>query len=565
MKLVDRELEARLRRRVRAALRASRTLWREYRRNRRVLGTRANPLWLFAVIPIILIGVFATESLAMAALLLALYGMASAAFRAAMFAQALLVSNDVAVLAHYPVSDADVFAIVWRKTMRKSVWTLVYFATFYVVAAGRSGRPALLLAALLAAGLQWLCVLSLSLLIASYVSQPKALLLAIGFGLAGVVVFFTFPHPLRIAPGLSTVILVVTPPGWVSHAFYSGLLEGNLLSLIGLAPALILAARLPAQLRHLRERHEAVEFDIAAFGSAATQEARPELDAPDGLDRGLGPLPAPGAASRPESAADAVTTAILRRHFLEPRGWLRKGVIEWIVARWIPARDDAVVEFLLGSEPSWTKRWKLAAAAVLLAVGVSYLKPTWSETALVWTGVFATLVAVPVVGGKWPGLELARLGYLASPRHAAFPISFGQMARVLYTASLARTLAWGPIVVGLAAHYAWRQGADANLGMSMGLRIVYAFLTALPILVAVRISSGTLDMNGVDIGAAFRAWPIIAGFLGFAVAGFYFFSRYRDYTVLPPVAMLVVPFAALWLYRLAYDRGRIDLLCNARE
>ena len=376
MKLIDRELESRLRQRVRSALRASRALWSEYRRNRRLFGTQCSPTWLFGIVPILLIAAFARESLPVVAMALALYGVASAALRAATFPQALLASRDVAVLAHYPVSDADAFDLVWRKAFRRSFWTLAYFATFYGVSTGHSGRAELLPVALAAAVLQWLCVLSLALFLAAHVSPSKAM---------------------------------------------------------------------------------------------------------------------------------------------------------------------------------------------LLAVGLSYLVPAWSPALLVWVGLAATAIAVPVIGGNWPGLELVRVGYLASPRYAVFPIAFAQMARAIYAAALVRTLAWGPIVVGLAAHYAWRDGGDPNVGASAGLRAVYTFLTALPILVAVRISSGTVDMNAVDLGAAFRAWPIVLGAIGFAIAAFHFFTRSRHYAVLPPLAMFVIPLVALWLYRFAYDRGRIDLLRNAKE
>jgi hypothetical protein len=122
-------LARKIRKLSRERLRASKTLWMEYKRIRRSgLSRIRQRLGLIGLIyPVAILWVFVQRSDRKAPLLLlTLYSVASVFGHANALSNALYRSGDLAFFMHVPVTDEQFFKYEWRRFLRSSLWVWFY-------------------------------------------------------------------------------------------------------------------------------------------------------------------------------------------------------------------------------------------------------------------------------------------------------------------------------------------------------------------------------------------------------------------------------------------------------
>jgi len=141
----SKSLARKIKRLSREQLRASKTLWNEYKRIRRSgLRRIRQHLGLIGLIYLaVIFGVFVRHSGRKAPLLLlALYCAASVLGRANALSNALYRSGDLAFFMHAPVTDAQFFEYEWRRFLKSSllVWFYSLLAFGYLALTLNPGR-----------------------------------------------------------------------------------------------------------------------------------------------------------------------------------------------------------------------------------------------------------------------------------------------------------------------------------------------------------------------------------------------------------------------------------------
>src|SRR4051812_21562564 len=125
MSLRARGLERRLRRSVKSAVRASGTLWGEFRQVRKRRRQNLHmPGWMGRILVLVWIGfVFGTQrrpAEVLAAVIL-LWAVGMSFLRAVQLRAALYLSPALGVYKYLPISDMDVFRLQWRSFLQLAI------------------------------------------------------------------------------------------------------------------------------------------------------------------------------------------------------------------------------------------------------------------------------------------------------------------------------------------------------------------------------------------------------------------------------------------------------------
>jgi len=558
-------LEASLRRRVRAELRASRELWREYKRNRRSFSrqTRLEPFIRFLVpIALAAIALAGTSAPALVLAALTLYATGSAFLRAASLLQGLHGSTDLNVLAHYPCSDDDLLRLQWRRFHRSSLWLLYTFAVVYLVLGAGGGPAALALSAGLAL-VHWLGTLGVSAALAAW--RPAWPLPFLGKALcllsAAPVVFGKALGPLlEGSPGLGFLAL---PTGWASFAFRNGIVLGEPWALAAALPAAALAALVPLAGRRFLRTYSVGGLVYPAAPTAELileQMVQNEMVRRSEYDPAVVESPELKPALREElrrSIPEFMEGRVLEGGFLRAPDWTRGGPLERAFAALLSPRERAAADFLLGGGMSWTRSWILSAVfAALGSLGVLLLGGP-----VPWVVVSAgALMALPLLAGTWPAFHTVPTGGVFMPLHALYPLGYWQMSSLKFRAALVRGLAWAPLAFGFAVLIGAWPGTWIEGGPVLALKALAVYAASVPVFAIFRFSEGTNDTERPGCLGAFLFLPIILTVLAAAAGAILLFVPELGFWKVGLPLLALPPFLAWALYGLLYTRCRVDLL-----
>ena len=439
---VDNAAVARLRTRVRAAIKACPALTAErkrVRRNRPTFPAVGRTLFGFGGIATLLSDPVATGALPRAADLFHTWVLAITALRAQ---EIISLSRDPAQLAvpyALPVTDDAVFAAHQRIVTRHSLWIAGDAAVFAGLVATFNPRSAAgWLAVPLFIVAHWATALALGRALAlfprvvPFVSGGTIMLL-----LAAIATLLTENRYalLQIFGPVFPALSSLTPPGWIQNAFVHAISNSswNAVALIA-ALAAGAAAALPVLRRRLRAR-----FDLdAAFGTAddpAPQFAAPEETAPNA------DVPAVNVAN---------VAARLRHELDQPRGMrlFARGYLERWVVRLLLGRQRGVLDYLESDGVAWDRGWVIGLICVLVTrlVQTQLAADAMLVAGCIGTGIVA-LWTLPLLGGTWRALNAHPSERVHLAVAALHPVGFSAMVSTMLAVNVLRIAIAGPLFV----------------------------------------------------------------------------------------------------------------------
>jgi hypothetical protein len=547
-----------IRKLAREKLRASNALWKEYKRARPSILDRIRKrlglIGLFYLAAILM--VLAQHGGPKAPLvLLALYSAATVVGRSNALFNTLYRSRDLAFFMHMPVTDKHFFRYAWRQFLKSSLWVWFYsFLAFgYLTVISKAGTIGWT-AAVIASTLQWLLIVSLVVtaeLLAP--SWPKA---KIGLPLY-LLTFGAIFVPESWAT-LAWRALLPLPTAWIPHIFELAVLNHESGSLYLVIPIVLFLVSLPLTSRRLRESYPIVAptYPLASNAVADVKRDDDEISLVREEDW----------QSRSTKATSnlRVTPAHLRG-----LDWSSSGWIESLAGHLLNEREKKSADFLCGGHLGlWSDLWRLGlkiAATGVVALLLPKLFAVWIGIAI---GAVASSFALPVIGGRWEGMQLVTLSGTVRPACAGIPLSYTEMSRVLAKINLLRYAAWLPIFLVYGALLAWRLQMAPLLGIKVAAEVLLILISFQPILIVGRHSYGTNDTKRLNLHSIVAISVIGSIGIAYAVCLTIVFIA----TEWAPEGSRVVPaFVAatgmffcsllIWFcYRLFYNRGRLDTL-----
>lgn len=551
MKLRNRPLERRLWKRIRGEIRRSRDLRKEFKKVRKSYPSRlrtGSSLFSLWILPLFLVSNVFTAGRRPDACLLALSLLvgAAACFLATSFRANLYWSTDVYVLSHYPVSDHDFFRRQWNKLLRASLWIPLTTAFVFLGVIWISQGPPLSPGQwLMTGGLclsQWILMLGLALFTAKRLLHIRLDL--VGFALIGLAILalvssrYVSTMADQIWPWLS-----VFPPVWINYAFLEGVIGNNLTILVLAIPAVCVIPLFPGLYRSFRETY--TPGDVI-FGVLPSADIVRDMIA--------------------ESQPVSVTgSGFLERGQLLTHRWTGVSLMETLCFKWLDRREQDLAAFLTGETLSWSSRWQKAAliaiaSTLLLTVSVKY---AWLAVA---GYAISTMMAAPVLGGGWRGIEPVQWGPLSGPLHGNYPVGFWELSRVMLKVNVIRILFWAGVVLVIAALLGWKLLHAPGASAVLAGRGLFILLAIQPFFIGGRLIGNTSGESRITWRSFLVATALLAFFL-VMVAGSVCLLAGRHLSIQGLGLVLVtVPSLLAWgLCGWVYTHARYDLLHQMRS
>ncbi len=543
MNLRDRPFEKSLWARVRRELRASPSLWKEYRRTRPGLRRYIPDNWVMVLV-LFGLGAGVTSSLLEASqepgpalAVIAFWFLGSVGFHTRWWFTTLYDGAAVMVLYHLPLTDAEVFRVRWRATWRKAVaWVPVYSGAGVALAMFCAESKASWLILFLLPGLHYVLALALALHLAAWRPNWSRVCL-VGYAVSVSIVYGWKDLAGWVEP-MVRAAWWVPPAGWLNYALVSPVVNGDWLALGLLIPIVAILVATPISWRRLRDGCQLGEPTIAA------DQPTPDESSPAG--RRLGPT----------ELADSVRdgTSLQPSASIADAGWLERWVYRW----WTP-RERVVAEFFAPQQPGWSLMFRRMIWLFLPALAVLLLF-AHHHGFIVFIAILApAFTAVPVLGGYWPGFEKRPAGGQYSPMFAGYPIGFGEALRLILKANSLRLAVAAPFLLALGAAASWRITGSVAEGLTIGFKALALYCTALPLIGVLRFSESTNDTNRLSLTRVCLLVPFIPTLIG---GGAVVFMAETVKIVLLGLAIgagssLVLTSA----YNRGWAKGRFDLLC----
>jgi len=488
-------------------------------------------------------------------LMLTLYCTATVFGRSMRFETALYRSLDLAFFMHMPVTDRQFFDYQWARFFRASLVVWFCAATVFGLLVFRHSpwSMAHFTAALAAATLQWLVVVALC--VALYMLPRRLIDMQIGIPLY-VLTFASIFFPAEWVDGLKT-ILAPLPTAWVPRIFERGVLGHDASTLALVVAVLMLLALLPLGFERMRKQFPVVELlyplQVARLGAPEEQVAHshrpaetPEQESYDVVEtekKWLSPIPLPSLA------------------------WESSGWIERIAGRWLNRREKQVAAFLCGGRLGrWSAEWRLGIKIASAGVVTMFL-PILPDWVCLAAAAVASLSALPVFGGGWQGMQLTAVSGYVGPAYAGFPLSFSEITRTLLKVNLVRYLVWSPIVLIYSGGLALRVGVPVWFGLSIGTEILIVMLSAQWIFIVGQHANGTNDTRRITLHSGPALAAVLLIFITYVAAVISFFVTLswteqagKALGAAAAVAMFFLSWLIWLVYKLLYNRGRIDLM-----
>ena len=537
-------------------LRASKVVWKEYKRTRPSILDRIRKrlglIGLFYVAAILL--VLAQHGGPKAPLLLlALYSAATVVGRSNALFNRLYRSGDLAFFMHVPVTDQHFFSYAWWKFLKSSLWVWFYsFLAFgYLTAISKPG-PIGWTAAVIASTLQWLLIVSLVVTVELLPpSWPKA---KIGLPLY-LLTFGAIFLPESWAT-LAWRALLPLPTAWIPHIFERGVLNHESGSLYLLIPILLFLISLPLTSRRLRETYPIVEpiYPLASNGAVGVDRDDDEI----GVVR-----------EEDWQSTEATSNLQVTPAHLRGLDWNSSGWIEGLAGRLLNEREKKSADFLCGGHLGlWSPLWRRGLKVAAIGVVALLLPKLFAPWICIAIGAVASFFALPVIGGRWEGMQLVTLSGTVRPACAGSPLSYTEMSRVLAKINLLRYAVWLAIFLAYGAILAWRLQMAPLLGIKVAAAILLVLISFQPILIVGHHSYGTNDTKRLNLHSIVAT--LVIGSIGIAYAvclTIVFIATEwapEGSRAVPAVAALTGMFFCsllIWFcYKLFYNRGRLDTM-----
>ena len=479
-------------------------------------------------------------------MVLVLYCTATSIWRSEALNDLLYRSGDLACFMHTPATDREFFGIVWRRAFRSTlfVWLASLLAFGYLVVVRNLGGVGWLAAAI-AATLQWLGVLTLIVILAQ-LRLPgwlRSASVALYF-----LLFVAFFLPPQLISSVQPMLLPL-PASWVPFMFERAFLGQDSRFLYLLVPVLLLLGLLPMAFRRLRDGYPAAEvvYPLQIIAAEAGVDQETETENRDDVDW------------RPDEAPQVPRVDI--SHSLRPFDWKSSRWLERLANRTFNARDRAVAEFLCGGVAApWSGVWLVACK--FAAVGFLALPWFFDPRFGMVIGAIACMIAMPVLGGKWPGLQSMRYSTTIQPILAAVPISYWDVTSVVAKVNLVRYLVWLPVFLSYGVLLGWKFLSSPTRGLEIAFAIFLILLWSQPLVIVGLHSSGTNDTKRITLSSMARAAVIL--FLAIAFAISIFLIAFDLPGTASPIfvgaiiAILICPTLIWFTYKRWYERGRID-------
>lgn len=433
---VDGKLVARLRRRVRARVKANFALKEERKRLRprrawsQVKSRIYYTLWFVAMAWILTAGGTAPVGLVLDCFMI--WGASTMLMRAQQIVSLGYDPNILWVSYVLPVADDTIFSDHRRLVLQDSLWSLGECLAFgALVAFAYDAGPAGWLAVPLLGAAFWAVSLALGAALVCF--RPS---LPFHFGSMGIWVIFMFaiffrsngPFYLQYLAAPFSFLRTLLPHGWLATFFERAATRGEWLSLLPLAGlALGAGFALPRLSAALRTRF----YPERVFGY---EEPPPEAGGSTSVEASE---PAPADTYEPTLPAvspEEVRPA-LREELERPAGLMlfERGSLDRWIARALGERTRIVVDCLWPTGPSWV--WRLGGAVALLVLGRLLQASGVYEGDRIFVGaatvILMAMCTLPLLGGGWLGFSEVGLGHLRVAWYVLMPLGFGEVARTL--------------------------------------------------------------------------------------------------------------------------------------
>lgn len=496
----DGKIVARLRRRVRARVKANPALRKERNRVRRqrslvsLFGTLTCFFWFVGFIA--LSTLFGQKAPKLAGDCFAIWGTAIVLVRAQLIVWYMYNPSIVWAAYILPLSDDAIFADARRVVLRASLWSagegFVYgCALALIYNADLIGW----LAVPLVAAAVWAGTLVLAAGLAAFRPSLPFQVGSFGIGIASMIALFGKDNqPLfvaYVAPMLD-LLRMVLPHGWLATLSEQAVVRGEwgaLLALAGIAAASALALpRLTAKLRAEFSPQKIFGYEEPqaagqAPASAETAEA-PQVEAEG------------AAASQSEEPVDLGTIRTgLQRELEQPAGLalFNLGYAERWITRALGERMRIVVDFMRPRGLPVAKRVGLGLAVFALARMMQGAAHPSDALLIGLVGILTlALCLFPLFGGGWAGFQLVALDRLQTGMYAFTPLGFWEIALTVLAVNLMRILIVGPLFV-LAAVAFFPGHASTLATCDSALRGLLLILSAQPFMIALRFPGFTND------------------------------------------------------------------------
>lgn len=546
MNLRDRPFEKALWSRVRRELRASSSLWKEYRRTRPGLRRYIPDNWLVVLILFgfgagTISGLIETSQEPGPVLaVIAFWFVGSVGYHTRWLFSTLYEGTAVTVLYQLPLTDAEIFRVRWRVTWRKALaWTPVYSGAGAALALLCAESTAGWLTLFLLPSLQYLLALAVALHLAAW-KPDWSRVCFVGYALAVSIAYGWKELTTWVEP-VVRMAWWVPPFGWLNYALVRPVLDSDWLALVLLIPIASIVATTPISWRRLHDNFQLNESTIVA-------------DEPD--DSEFSPT---GRRLGPTELADSVRegTSLRQAASIADAGWLERWVYRW----WTP-RERVVAEFFAPSQPGWSRVFRRMIWLFLPLLAVLMLFAHHHQIIVVIAITAPIFTAVPVLGGYWPGFAKRPAGGQYTPMFALYPIGFGEALRMILKANLLRLAVAAPFLLALGAAASWRMTGSVAGGLTIGVKTLALYCTAMPLVGVLRFSESTNDTNRLSLVRLFLLVPFIPTLIGGVVVSM---AENAKTSLLGLVICAVSSLVLTHAYGRGWARGRFDLLSSQGE
>jgi hypothetical protein len=350
--------------------------------------------------------------------------------------------------------------------------------------------------------------------------------------------------------------LLPLPTAWIPHIFERGALNHESGSLYLLIPILLFLVSLPRTSRRLRETYPIVEPTYPLTSNAAVDVEQ------DGDEIGV---------VREEDWQSTKATSSLQVTPAHLRGldWNSAGWIEGLAGHLLNERERKSANFLCGGHLGlWSALWRRGLKVSAIGVVSLLLPRLFAPWIGVIIGAIASSFALPVIGGRWEGMQLVTLSGTVRPACAGIPLSYTEMSRVLAKINLLRCASWLPIFLVYGALLSWRLQMAPLLGIKVAAEVLLVLISFQPILIVGHHSYGTNDTKRLNLHSIVATLVISSIGIAYAVCLAIVFIA----TEWAPEGSRAVPAVAaatgmffcsllIWsCYKLFYNRGRLDTM-----
>jgi len=144
-------------------------------------------------------------------------------------------------------------------------------------------------------------------------------------------------------------------------------------------------------------------------------------------------------------------------------------LLDRLVVRCLNPRERLLFELATQSSVSWAKRLRIAFFCLVVGVAAGLLTQN-TEWKLLTCGALSAAFALPLLGGGWPGLRPAWIGYHTSaPLFDAYPITYREMAWMMLKTNALRIALWSPLWVAYVAFGSHRLGIPVEIMFRISL------------------------------------------------------------------------------------------------